>query len=153
MRRHVMTALAAGLLLAAGSPREAAEDREHDRLQGTWLLVSYDRDGKPVPARKITGTRLVIQGYQWTLEWDDISLEGVYKLDPTRKPRTIDMTFANGLDEGKILQGIYTLERDRLTLCLPHLGADRPRKFLRKPGFDVQVWKRQKGELPRGGRP
>jgi uncharacterized protein (TIGR03067 family) len=54
------------------------------------------------------------------------------------------MTFSIGLDEGKILQGIYKMDGDRLTVCLPHLGKARPKEFAARPGFDLSVWKRVK---------
>ena len=52
-----------------------------------------------------------------------------YKLDPKKQPKAIDTT--HEIDPGKpILQmGSYSLEKDRLTLCIAAKGVDRPRRF------------------------
>ena len=133
-----------GAGLVAGDMPTAAEQKASKQFQGTWAMVSLHVDGKPAAAREVRANRLVIDGYRWVWFSRGAWLEGIYKLDPTRKRKTIDLTFSIGLDEGKILQGIYKLDGDKLTVCLPHLGAERPKEFAAKRGFDLSVWKRVK---------
>ena len=79
-------------------------------------------------------------------------VEGVYHLDPTRSPKTIDLFLLgeprrNGL-------GLYLLEGDTLKLCMslnPERVGDRPKEFATKAGEmrAILTLKRLRGaELP-----
>src|SRR4051812_21186535 len=57
MRFHRVIALAAGSLIAADAPQA-----ELDKFQGTWLMVSAERDGRKVPDEEASRTTLVIRG-------------------------------------------------------------------------------------------
>ena len=46
-----------------------------------------------------------------TLADGSASIKGVYKLDPTREPKAMDLTETFGEDEGKTFLVIYSLER------------------------------------------
>lgn len=131
-----------GCLLSA--PLDA-EQRESDRLQGTWNLVSCRLDGRPVPPTRIEDVRMTVRGYRWSrTRGRTVLLEGIYRLDPQWTPPEIDLTMGGGLDVGRVLQGVYALEGDRWTLCVPHLGRERPTKITAGPGTDVEVWERFK---------
>jgi uncharacterized protein (TIGR03067 family) len=53
-----------------------------------------------------------------------------YKLDPTTKPKSLDVSPVDGPDKGKFGAAIYDLDGDTLKLCLPR-GAtkERPTEF------------------------
>jgi uncharacterized protein (TIGR03067 family) len=75
------------------------------KLQGTWLMVSSESQGKKSSDERVKSTRLVIKGDKYTLHRGDDSLEGTLKLDPKQKPKTIDSTTS----DGDTLLGIYEL--------------------------------------------
>jgi uncharacterized protein (TIGR03067 family) len=69
-----------------------------------------------------------------TLHMHDASgnVKAEVKLDPTRRPRQIDLTALDGPAEGKTVQGIYKLEKGRLTICMREHkagGQGRPTEF------------------------
>jgi uncharacterized protein (TIGR03067 family) len=53
-----------------------------------------------------------------------------FKLDPTQKPKTIDLTHAGE----KKSRGIYRLEGDRLKICYAVNAKKRPAEFQTKVG-------------------
>jgi uncharacterized protein (TIGR03067 family) len=132
--------------------RKAALRLRHDLdlIQGTWYRVSSEVDGKKVPM-EINGEpipadspwiRFVFKGDIWyRMDADGKSLVKMHviKLDPTRRPKAIDLYILG--DDGKPtndppIPGIYELEGDTLTLCLNIGGQpeDRPKEFASPPG-------------------
>src|SRR5919109_685025 len=93
------------LLVAADAPRDAKN--EVAKMQGTWLLVAGERDGKKFTEEEIKQTRLIIQGNTFRIPKSDVgtSQEGTFTLDPTKKPKWIDSTATTGPDKGKTWLG------------------------------------------------
>ena len=52
-----------------------------------------------------------------------------YKLDPTRKPKEIDLTWAEFANKGKVQLAIYELDGDARKICESPVGRVRPKKF------------------------
>jgi uncharacterized protein (TIGR03067 family) len=146
MNRFVTWAVVAGLLAAAQAPAGDAK-KELDKLQGTWTVVTVEADGKPLPAEQTQTMKLVIQGDKYTFQTGDQRVEGTYKLDPTKKPKTIDAARSDGPDKGKVLQGIYQVDGDEMKMCFGAPGNEaRPKDFAAKAGegFRLYVLKRSK---------
>jgi RNA polymerase sigma factor (sigma-70 family) len=131
----------------AAPPRaEAPEDKpddtaSSDRLQinGVWALVTRESGGKketPTDEEVKKGDgRLTISGGRFTLMENGGSRDGTFKINPDRSPRQIDLGLAAEPDEipGVVLRGIYTLDKDRLTICYNNpardFGMPRPDDF------------------------
>ena len=142
--RWVLIAVA-GLLVAAGVPQDAAVEKELEQLQGTWQMVSHEMNGRPDDALK--GATRVVEGDRFTIKkGDEILRSATMKLDPTKEPRWIDITFTEGSETGKVRRGIYVLEGDLQTICYGDLGEERPTEFVSKPGTGhrLVVFKRVK---------
>lgn len=111
-------------------------NKETDRLQGTWSVVSAERDGKP--SNDVKGHHLTFAGDKFTIKSQDGTLlfEGTYQLDPSKKPGTINFLHIGGALKGKTWKGIYSLEGDLLKECdnAPNLDKDRPTTFSAKAG-------------------
>jgi uncharacterized protein (TIGR03067 family) len=103
------------LLLEADLAREAAILRDKERLQGTWNFVSGLRQAQ-----------MLISGEHFTVKFKngDIYL-GVYTLDPTTKPKMMDMTIQEGPEKhrGKTSLVIYELDGDHLIWCPAQPGT------------------------------
>jgi uncharacterized protein (TIGR03067 family) len=131
MTRYVVTALVAGLLLAAApSLKEDKAKKDVEMLQGTWRAVSVAVDGCVLDH---PGERTI------TFEKDTFTVKrggrlldkGTYTLDPSKEPKAID-TVGKELpeDEGKTDKGIYRVDKDTFIWCSPSSGGgDRPTAF------------------------
>ena len=135
-----------GLPLAADAPPDAAK-KELDKLQGAWAMAELEVNGEKVPPEKFQATRLEIKADRYIVNTGRSTHETTIKIDATKTPKTIDMTFQDGDNKGDTAEGIYKLEDDKLTICRPRLPPrERPTEFVTKPGTDrfIVVWKREK---------
>jgi uncharacterized protein (TIGR03067 family) len=148
-RRGVALFLAGLFALLAPGPHVRSADKEKsdtDLLQGEWVMSSLEIDGSAVPEEKLTGTTLVIKGDKYTTVTKKSKHEVTFKLDPSQKPKHIDMFFPNGTDAPKEGKGIYKLEGDTLTICRSQSTEnERPTQFGTWPntGYFQVVWKRK----------
>ena len=135
----------AGLLAAADAPKDDARKDDAAKIQGTWKVMSAEDSGRKAPEESI-------KDLKWTITKDSITYKvgpkttrWVFKLDPDKKPKWIDLT------EGERTRpAIYELDGDTLKVCFGE-GAqkERPTAFESKPNSpnDVLiVLKREKPE-------
>src|SRR5262249_7224019 len=119
-------------------------------LKGTWTPVSAERDGKKLTAEQLMDIKLVYDGAgrASVKKGDQLLFDGAIKIDPTKKPKTLDATqTSEGANKGKTFLGIYELDGDRLTVCSAEpAGKDRPTAFSSEPGsgYFLRVYKREK---------
>ena len=59
---------------------------------------------------------------------------GTQELDPSKSPKTIDMTLTEGPNKGAIMLGIYEIDADTLKACFDPQGKTRPTEFKSTPG-------------------
>jgi uncharacterized protein (TIGR03067 family) len=119
-----------------------ADDKKDDKLDGKWLIVSVERDGKADDAFK--GGARVIAGGKYTLaDKNGKATPGTFKVDPSKKPKTIDMMPAEGQYKGKTLLGIYEVDGQTLKICFAEPGKERPTEFASK-GAVLAIHKREK---------
>jgi uncharacterized protein (TIGR03067 family) len=143
MRLQLPLTLTAVLLLAADKKPNTAP-KELKKLQGTWKASRALPKGKKVPkvSRAFHQLKLIITGNKYVLKTADTTiLEATFTLDPTKKPRRIDLHFTGGPVKGETRLGIYEVSRNTLTIELGRSSKDRPRKFSAKR----QSFKRVKG--------
>ncbi|MDB5307548.1 MAG: hypothetical protein JWO38_1750 [Gemmataceae bacterium] len=146
MRLCISMGLVVSLLIAADAPKkDAAKDEE--MFQGTWKLGAGEAEGKALSEKQLKEGKLVIKDdkYMVTLA-DKGTVKGTQKLDPTKKPKTIDIVDASGPNKGKTCLGIYELKGDEFRACFAPPGMPRPTKFATgsDSGQWIHVWKRVK---------
>jgi internalin A len=124
--RALMLVVLVGSLIAADDPKDVAK-KELESLQGDWIVASAEQNGKPDETRK--DAQVTIAGNQFTRATKSLTVKGTLQLDPSKNPKALDLTYADGPDKGTMLQGIYKLEKDTWTMCL----AARPTEFSSKP--------------------
>jgi uncharacterized protein (TIGR03067 family) len=145
MKRYLCLFGVAALLLVAADDRDEAK-KEIERFEGTWTYVSLEIEGNKAPQDSYKGAKLVIKGDKFTAHQGEEVLHGTFKVDTSKKPKTIDVTFSDGPDKGKIMRGIYELDNDTYKVCIAMPGKDRPAKFETKKdsGHVLEVLKREK---------
>jgi uncharacterized protein (TIGR03067 family) len=136
-----------GLTLLASAEPTAEAKKELERLQGTWVMSALEVNGVAVPEAKIQGTTLVIKGDKYIVQVKDTKHETTIEVDPSKKPKAIDMYFPDGTNAPKLSKGVYELDGDTFTLCRHQMpGEDRPTQIGSWPDTNLFVvtWKRQK---------
>ena len=146
MRGYALLVLAAGLSLAADDGKKEPMDMDYAKLEGTWRVISLEVDGMKIAEETIKDSRLVIKGKEFTMKEKIATYRGTFTIDPSKKPKTIDIKFTAGPEKGNSSLGIYQLEGDDLKLCLTITAKDRPTEFAAKPksGHGFEVLKREK---------
>ena len=136
--------------LASTSIADDAAEKESKGLEGTWKFVSLKTDGQEAPKEVIEKWRWVLRGKEITCG-DPVHNEtkSSFRINPTKTPKTIDITGMDEKGKGKSLRGIYRLEGQRLTVCLPERkqaeeGRKRPEDFDGGQGMSLFVLERIK---------
>ena len=129
-----------------GGDKEAAIQEEVGRFEGSWRFDSMEAEGKAVPVDGFKGIRLVLKGDRFTMVEPNATYRGTYRVDPTSRPKTIDVMFTEGPEKGKSSCGIYELDGDTYKVCIGLTGKPRPTEFASKPGSGhvLEVLKRDK---------
>jgi uncharacterized protein (TIGR03067 family) len=155
-----MKSTAALLFLAlAASGRGAAEDdaiaKEFKAIAGTWKLVSAEDGGKATPKADLLAITFTLgtdgKASVRVNGGDEFQTKSI--IDPTRKPKTLDIEYMGGLYQGQKQYGIYKLDGDRWTVFSTAPGGkaeDRPKEFDSKTAKGaLVVWERVKEEKKR----
>src|SRR5262245_6088295 len=122
------------LASAPGAPKIEVDPvpLERKKLQGEWTLAAQEHGGKSVDPKLLAGVKLTIAGDKVATRRGDEALEeGTLRLSPRARPhKAFDLILTAGDDKGKVVKGIYKLEKDTLTVCIGEPGGrDRPREF------------------------
>lgn len=141
--RRVVCLLLVTALLAAQSKDTTSQVAE--RLQGSWTVVSAERNGQAADAVK--GDTLTITGPTFTVKSKEGELKGTLKLGVEKKPPAVDFVHTDGPAKGVTLLGVYELQGDDWRICFaPADAKDRPSDLSAKAGSPnmVIVLKRDK---------
>jgi uncharacterized protein (TIGR03067 family) len=143
-----LAALAASLATAPSGGRAAQEGgkgkgkSDKQLFQGKWEVVSAEKGTEKVPEEILKAIKLEVKGDKVIVEILGETKEGTYKLDPTAKPKTIDLTV-----DCKTIKGIYELTKNSLKVCAGgDENAPRPKEFKAEETNLLIVFKRAKGE-------
>jgi uncharacterized protein (TIGR03067 family) len=124
MKRTLMLALAAGLLIAADAKDDAREELK--KWQGSWTTTA-EYNGEKSPDKFITS----IKDDKFTVKLGDKIIDsGTFKLGVDKKLKTIDATSDFGPNKGNILLGIYEMDGDTIKVCFAE--KERPKEFSAK---------------------
>jgi RNA polymerase sigma factor (sigma-70 family) len=110
---------------------------DHTLIQGTWQFLSAADSGRQAPEDQLKAGKMVVTKDRIVLKLgDEVKMEFTYRLDPSQKPKWIDLT---GIKEGnrelnRDFPGIYELDGDTLKLVWNEGSLERPSKFTSEPG-------------------
>jgi uncharacterized protein (TIGR03067 family) len=137
--------VAFALMVSCSSPARSADGKD-ETLEGTWLPSSAELGGKPFPEEVRKTIRLEIKGEEYTVTVGAESDRGTCKLDPSAKPKALDITGTEGPNKGKTILAIYERDGDTLRVCYDLGGKSRPTEFKTTAGSRLFLveYKRQK---------
>lgn len=145
MRIAIVTLLCNLVLAASGGAGARADDKaevekELKKFQGTWTFESVEAGGKVVPAAEFKGMTVTFAGDKYTVrKGDEVIQAATQKLDPSRSPKALDVTVAEGPNQGAVMLGIYEISGDTLKVCFDPEGKKRPAQFKSAPGSQTLV--------------
>src|SRR4051794_13459950 len=106
MRQHAL-ALGIGLLFVGFGSLPAAGDAKDEALkkdrkfEGTWQVVSLEANGNKAGEEDAKEITVINEADgKWTIEAEGkVVARGTSVIDPTRKPKTVDLTVTEGKDK------------------------------------------------------
>ena len=127
-----------GALQTYATLRSEPPKSDKETLQGTWLLVSEERNGEKLPKEKIQGGKFIFADDKitWLAEQETVTRKGTFTIDPEKKPKEIDLTFGD-----ITVKGIYELKGNTLKVVIAERG--RPTEF-DSTGGGLLVFERKK---------
>src|SRR5262245_35736923 len=133
------------ILFAAPAPAEKKKDEE--KFQGTWTVVSMEYGGQKTPDDEIKAVTLIIKDDLITIDKGKTDERMTFKLDPAKKPKTIDLLVKREVGKDLPVPGIYEVKDDELRICFAKAGeGERPTEFVSKAGTShaLLILKREK---------
>jgi RNA polymerase sigma-70 factor (ECF subfamily) len=127
--------------LAIGSQAKDTPKDDQEAILGAWKVEKAEVEGKEpddAQAGVIKGLKMVFTKEKIVTELPDgTKRESAYKLDPTKKPKAIDINYQGR----EMTENVYTLEGDTLKVCgfLPGKGAGRPTEVGSKEGSGTMM--------------
>jgi uncharacterized protein (TIGR03067 family) len=149
MRSSLMLLFCAVGVSASASRAEDKPDVEKElkKFQGVWTIESSEYGGQKLPADQLKDFVVIYDGDKHTVKAGDKVIQvGTQKIDPSKSPKTIDVTMTEGPSKGAVMLGIYEIDGDTLKACFDMEGKKRPTEFKSPPGSQtfLNVHKRVK---------
>ena len=118
------------------SPQEDVAKNDREAIQGTWVMLYAEVDGKPAPMKRripnwvIGANSISREAGGRTVEQKDSIKE--FSLDPTQTPKHINFQIPGPNTDRR--PGIYLLSKDWLVICMTISGQpdERPADFTTK---------------------
>lgn len=142
--RYIVLFLALVGASGAAQPSQDAIKKDLKEFQGKWTAnYAQGNDGKPLSEDELKATSLVVEESKFTLKSGETTIAGEFKIDPTKKVKTIDIYV--GDDKTKpIVKGIYEIKGDTRRSCFAEPDKERPTEFRKEKGYLYLEWKRAK---------
>lgn len=126
--------------------KENKPPSDKDELQGTWMLIAREENGKRHEFPQGIGITATFDQGKMTTREEPLGLfargagnstQGAYTLRPNENPKTIDLTYLDGPKKGRPWKrGIYFLMGMELTICWGD-EENRPTQLATKPDSKV----------------
>jgi uncharacterized protein (TIGR03067 family) len=121
-------------------------DAKDDTIDGVWLPSSAELGGKQFPDEVRKTIKLVVKDNKYTVTVGTAVDKGTAQLDPSAKPKALDITGTDGPNKGKKIPAIYERDGDTLRVCYDLSGKSRPTEFKTETGTQLFLvtYKREK---------
>jgi uncharacterized protein (TIGR03067 family) len=122
--------------------------KEQDKLQGTWLVVGAEEEGKAIPEQDLKEAKetFVVKRGQMTYCRDGkVQVTMKITLAPGEPPNWMDLEFTDGNEKGYTNHAIYELVGDRLKLRMNdkfggNSANERPMEFSTAEGKEAVLF-------------
>jgi RNA polymerase sigma factor (sigma-70 family) len=113
---------------------------DRDAILGTWKTTAFEEEGKDAfdtdEGKRFKEATFTITGDKIEIKSGAKVLEMSYQLDPTAKPKAIDLDN----QKGKTFKGVYSLDGNSLKICVPSdPEGDRPTEVATKVGSNSRL--------------
>lgn len=132
--------LASFLALIGCSTQTSAvksETAQSSLIQGTWIPISAELAGQPLPQQVLNTIRLTLTENRYTAVVAGATDVGDLILRSNQQPRAMDILGTEGPNKGKTFLAIYELTGDSLKICYDLEGKTRPTEFRTNPGTQL----------------
>ena len=137
MKKHTVVIVVFTCCLGVSAAQDAK--KEMTALQGSWKVVNYKGPEEAFAKEFKSKGKIIFEGDKLTIMIGDVKLgEATYKLDPSKKPKTMDAVSTFGPDKGQKSLAIYELDGDKLKICITE-EKDRPKEFATKKGSKTTI--------------
>jgi uncharacterized protein (TIGR03067 family) len=158
MMRWKTTLIAAALLLlwSVGAPFAAGvggaeAEKELQKLQGTWVMVSGELDGKKAADEHVSRSKIIYEGDKGLLvvpnQTPETIIFEIVRIDHTKSPKEMHFIRRSGPNAGKTIIAIYEFEGDdQYKFAFDPTGIMTLKEFATKEGTGHirNTWKRVK---------
>jgi uncharacterized protein (TIGR03067 family) len=124
-----------------------AAKQELKKLEGDWKVEKVEAGNTTATPDQLKDLKSVtFKGNTFTSIAGAAKVEGTVKIDPSKRPKTMDILFKGGQDKDVTYRAIYSLDGDDLKMCGTRASKDRPKDFdvKDKPDQTLMVFKRVK---------
>ena len=104
-------------------------DTNDDTIDGAWLPTSAELGGQKFSDDVRKTIKLVVKDDKYTVTVGMQVDRGTVKLNPSAKPKALDVTGTDGPNKGKTFPAIYERNGDTLRVCYDLSGKSRPAEF------------------------
>jgi uncharacterized protein (TIGR03067 family) len=138
------------VLLIAAEARDDEAAKELQKLQGTWVLDSGEKDGQKLADEDVKRSRITWKGSSvslYTPHQSKQAIRGEVTVDTTKRPHHMDWVRTTEPGKGQTMHAVYELlDEDHYRVCFAPPDKDRPTEFSTKPGSGhiQHIWKRVK---------
>lgn len=117
--------------LVAADDKDDAIKKERQRFEGKWQVESVEFNGIPFSEDQAKAFKVINEADgKWAIEQDGkVVARGTSVIDPSQKPKTVDLEQTEGGGAGQKLLGIYEFDGDTRKVCFASPGKERPTEF------------------------
>ena len=124
----------------------SAQEKDIQKISGTWILESGELGGKKLPQEFIASVSLSISGTSYSTKVGTLTDKGSLKFYPDSKPKGMDIIGTDGPNQGKTFPAIYEFSGNILIICYDLEGKKKPDAFKSTLGSQtfLAIYKREK---------
>jgi uncharacterized protein (TIGR03067 family) len=126
MNRLLSPILAVVALAAAASTFAAELTDEQKKLQGSWRPTDARLGDIKIDEETLQKITFAYMDDRFTLTVGEETQQGTFAIDPKPSPKTLDLFYTSGPNNGSTTVAVYEVDGDNLTVCYSLNSNNRP---------------------------